>query len=54
MLTSPPTEPEPEPVTPVSNLPFPGDETTYNTHLQRQKCDLLTGSNNLATVRKII
>ena len=54
MLTSPPTEPEPEPVTPVSSLPFPGDETTYNTHLQRQKCDLLIGSNNLATVRKII
>lgn len=54
MLASPPTDLTPEPVTPVSSLPFPKDEATYNTRLQRQKCNLLTGSNTLSIVRKVL
>ncbi|KAI9555247.1 hypothetical protein GHT06_017762 [Daphnia sinensis] len=45
MLVSPPADPSPEPLTPISKLPFPADEATYNEHLMRKTCSLLTGSN---------
>lgn len=53
MLVSPPADPTPEPFIPISKLPFPKDDATYNEHLQRKKCNLLSGTNTLATVRLI-
>lgn len=52
MLVSPPIDPSPEPLNPISKLPFPADEETYNAHLTRQKCNLLIGSNTQSIVRQ--
>ena len=51
MLISPPALPSPEPLIPISKLPFPADDATYNQHLQRKKCNILTGTNSITIVR---
>lgn len=51
-LISPPIDPTP-PLVPQTRLPYPVDDATYQDHLNRKKCSLLTGTNTQAIVRYI-
>ena len=53
-LVSPPPDPTVRPIDPPQVLRYPLDQDTYNEHLTRQKCKLLTVNNDLSVVSYFI
>ena len=50
-LVSPPADPAAPAVKPPSRLPYPASQANYDDNLQREKCDLLSGSNTQDLVK---
>lgn len=50
LLVSPPIDPATPPIAPQTQLPYPANDATYQDHLNRNKCGLLTGINSQAIV----
>lgn len=53
-LVSPPADPMAPPVKPPARLPYPENQGTYDDHLNRNKCDLLTGPNEASIVSCLV